>query len=117
MFSNTTTWFRLFDSLTAAENMLAEKAVTTMHVGGKKVCIARFEGKFYAMADKCPHNGASLGNGYCSAEGSVVCPLHRYHFDLRTGRARSGLGDVAQVYPLEIREDGIYIGFSRFSFF
>lgn len=68
---------------------------------------------FFAVNDKCPHNGASLGNGYCTAEGSVVCPVHRYHFDLKTGRAKSGLGDYVQTYPLETRNDGIYIGFEE----
>lgn len=112
-FKKKTTWLKLFDSFSAAEQMLAEGQVCTLQVGKKKICLARTSEGFFAVNDKCPHNGASLGNGYCTKEGSVVCPLHRYHFDLRTGRAKSGLGDVVDAYPIEIRPDGMYIGFEE----
>ncbi|MCW3085326.1 MAG: (2Fe-2S)-binding protein [Bacteroidetes bacterium] len=95
----------------AATRMVAVGHVTTITVGKKKVCIAHTREGLFAVNDKCPHNGASLGNGYCTDEGSVVCPLHRYHFDLKTGRAKSGLGDVVETYPIETREEGIFIGF------
>ena len=111
MFEKKTNWYKLFDSAEAAARMLPVGAVTTMQVGKKKICLAHTAEGFFAVNDKCPHNGASLGNGYCTNEGSVVCPLHRYHFDLRTGRAKSGLGDVVETYPIEQREDGLYIAF------
>ena len=113
LFEKRTVWYKLFDSVKAAENMVDVGRVTTIQAGKKKICLARTTEGFFAVNDKCPHNGASLGNGYCTSEGSVVCPLHRYHFDLKTGRAKSGLGDVVETYPLEIREDGVYIGFKE----
>ncbi len=112
-FEKKTNWYKLFDSMEAATRMVAVGHVTTMPVGKKKVCIAHTPEGLFAVNDKCPHNGASLGNGYCTDEGSVVCPLHRYHFDLKTGRAKSGLGDVVETYPVEVREDGIFIGFKE----
>src|SRR6218665_2383845 len=108
-----TKWYKLFESLAAARQMVAVGRVTTLTVANKKVCIAHTGDGFYAVNDKCPHNGASLGNGYCTAEGSVVCPLHRYHFDLKTGRAKSGLGDFVETYPIEVRDDGVFIGFKE----
>jgi len=107
-------WHKLFDSIDAINAQVAIGKVTTINVGRKKICLAHTADGFFAVNDKCPHNGGSLGNGYCTAEGSVVCPVHRYHFDLRTGRAKSGLGDFVQTYPLEIRDDGVYIGFEQF---
>jgi nitrite reductase/ring-hydroxylating ferredoxin subunit len=106
-------WYKLFDSLDAAFRMLEQGRVTTLDIGKKKICLAHTAEGFYAVNDKCPHNGASLGNGYCTEEGSVVCPVHRYHFDLKTGRAKSGLGDVVETYPIEVRDDGVYIGFTE----
>jgi nitrite reductase/ring-hydroxylating ferredoxin subunit len=103
-------WFKLFDSLEAANAFLSEGRVTTIHVGKKKICLAHSSEGFFAVNDKCPHNGASLGNGYCTSENSVVCPVHRYHFNLKTGRAKSGLGDFVQTYPIEVREDGVFVG-------
>jgi nitrite reductase/ring-hydroxylating ferredoxin subunit len=113
LFKKQTTWLKLFESLTAANNQVAVGRVTTIQAGKKKICVAHTTEGFFAVNDKCPHNGASLGNGFCTDEGSVVCPVHRYHFDLKTGRAKSGGGDFVQTYPIEIREDGVFIGFEE----
>jgi nitrite reductase/ring-hydroxylating ferredoxin subunit len=112
-------WYKLFESRTAAEQMLAKGKVCTLEVNRKRICFVHAEDGFYAMNDRCPHNGASLGNGYCTAEGSVVCPVHRYHFDLKTGRAKSGLGDAVRTFPVEVRENGVFVGFeeTRWKFF
>jgi len=106
-------WVKLFDSLEAANEFVSIGRVSTIQVGKKKICIAHTIEGFFAVNDKCPHNGASLGNGYCTEEGSVVCPVHRYHFDLKTGRAKSGLGDFVQTYPIENRDGVLFIGFEE----
>ena len=113
LFEKKIKWYKLFDSIVEANANVALGAVTTVQIKNKKVCIAHNTEGFFAINDKCPHNGASLGNGFCTAEGTVVCPMHRYHFDLKTGRAKSGLGDFVETYPLEIRDDGIFIGFKE----
>lgn len=113
LFKTSINWYKLFNSIEVANEFLAIGSVTTMNCGKKKICLARTTEGFYAVEDKCPHNGASLGNGYCTKEGSVVCPVHRYHFDLKTGRAKSGIGDYVETYPIEIRNDGIFIGFKE----
>ncbi len=111
LFEKKIIWHKLFDSAEAGNQMVKKGNVTTLTVGKKKICLAHNEEGFFAVNDKCPHNGASLGNGYCTKEGTVVCPVHRYSFDLKTGRARSGLGDCVETYPIEVREDGVFIGF------
>jgi nitrite reductase/ring-hydroxylating ferredoxin subunit len=113
LFKKKIIWLKLFESITAANNQLAVGKVTSIQVGKKKVCVAHTDSGFFAVNDKCPHNGASLGNGFCTNEGSVVCPVHRYHFDLKTGRAKSGGGYFVQNYPIEVRDDGVFIGFEE----
>ena len=112
-FKTKTVWFKLFESVVAANAQVSEGRVTTVLVNNKKICVAHTKEGYFAMQDKCPHNGASLGNGFCTAQGSIVCPVHRYSFDLKTGRATSGGGEAARTYPLEIRNDGVYIGFEK----
>ncbi len=109
-FKRTLKWYKLFDSVRAAEAYVAIGKVNSITCGKKKICLAHTAEGFFAVNDKCPHNGASLSNGYCSDAGTVVCPMHRYHFDLKTGRAKSGIGDYVETYPIETRYDGIYIG-------
>src|ERR1019366_6434306 len=106
-------WYKLFDSIDSANSQLDIGQVTTLNVGKKKICLAHTSEGFFAVNDKCPHNGASLGSGRCTADGSVICPVHRYSFDLKTGRSKSGLGDYVQPYPIEIRTDGIFICFEE----
>lgn len=103
-------WHRIFPSVEAAQARIALNAAATLEVDGRKVCIAHSKEGFFAVNNRCPHNGFSLGQGFCTEDNAIVCPLHRYRFDLRTGRARSGLGDYVETYPLEVRPDGIYIG-------
>lgn len=113
LFGKKINWYKLFDSTEAASRMVSVGNVTSIQIGKRNICLAHTIDGLFAMNDKCPHNGASLGNGFCTPEGTVVCPVHRYHFDVRTGRAKSGLGDCMEIYPIEIRENGIFIGFKE----
>ena len=110
LFEKKIKWHKVFDSVEAANNFLEVGNVNSIIVAKKKICLAHTVDGFYAVNDKCPHNGASLSQGRCTKEGSVVCPVHRYHFDLKTGRSKSGLGNYVQPYPIEVRENGVFIG-------
>jgi 3-phenylpropionate/trans-cinnamate dioxygenase ferredoxin subunit len=93
------------------QNNIPPKKAILKRILNKDICVVHGLDGFYAVQDKCPHNGFSLSKGYCSDVNSVVCPLHRYHFDLRSGRAKSGIGETLQTYPLKTENDGVYIGF------
>lgn len=80
----------------------------TIDIQGKRICMARTETGYYAVNDKCPHAGAHLGRGGWCEDDKVVCPVHRYKYDLKTGRGLQG--DYVQPYPVEVRKDGVYIG-------
>jgi nitrite reductase (NADH) small subunit len=43
-------------------------------------------GGIYATQAECPHRNGPLSDGLL-ADHCVICPLHGYAFDLRTGRA------------------------------
>ena len=93
--------------------VLPEQSVRTIIVEGKKICLGRFRDTYYALDDKCMHAGGHLGEGKCDAKGNVICPFHRYRYSLIDGRNTSGEGYYANTHPLEIRENGLYIGFPR----
>jgi len=113
LFKKQINWYKIFDSTDALNSFVKEGSLNTIYVGKKKICLAHTSEGFFAVDDKCPHNGASLSNGFCTASNSIVCPVHRYHFDLTTGRAKSGGGDCLNTYPLEIRNNGIFIGINE----
>ena len=78
--------------------------------GDKKIILARFNGQLYAFSQKCPHAGGMMADGYINATGHVTCPVHRYRFDIKNGRNTSGEGYYLKTYLIEIREDGVYVG-------
>jgi len=109
------TWYKIAESITElhfGENNLAE-----ISVNNKNICIALKEDEVLACTHKCPHAGGSMAEGFIDPLGNIVCPLHRYKFNLQNGRNTSGEGYYLKTFPVEKREDGIYIGFERSSWF
>jgi 3-phenylpropionate/trans-cinnamate dioxygenase ferredoxin subunit len=88
-----------------------------LEVDGKKITLAKFKEGFYAFAQKCPHASGRMAQGYINPLGQVVCPLHRYAFDMKNGRNTTGEGYFLKTYPVELRPNGLFIGFKPNSFF
>jgi nitrite reductase/ring-hydroxylating ferredoxin subunit len=64
---------------------LAEGRMVRLPYPPFHVLVSLVEGEACAIEDACNHAGASLSEG--DREGDcVICPLHAYTFDLRTGR-------------------------------
>lgn len=103
-------WIKIFESETEMVNNIPIGKTQTIVAKGNKICLAHSGSGVFAISDKCLHNGASLSQGHCTNDDLIVCPLHRYPFDLKTGRATSGLAISAITYPIRIDDDGVYIG-------
>lgn len=72
-----------------------------VELGGKKICISQLENNFYAYTDVCPHAGVSLSDGGSLVkECIIVCPLHIYKFNIKTGRNVSGEDYKLRIYPI-----------------
>lgn len=104
-------WHRLSDLYTR------EGEISVMEVHGKKICFTLYQQQIYAFAYKCPHASGIMADGFIDDAGNVVCPLHRYRFNIRNGYNSSGEGFYLKTYPLEQREDGLYIGFEKSGLF
>ena len=48
------------------------------------ITVFREGDSFYALDDTCPHEKASLGEGWLE-NGEIECPLHQSRFSLKTG--------------------------------
>jgi nitrite reductase/ring-hydroxylating ferredoxin subunit len=100
-------WYKLPDDLPD------EPFLRKVKIGGKSICLANYKGYLYAFSGYCPHAGADLSGGWCR-EGKIICPNHRYSYDLHTGKGSPGQNDYVDVFPVEKRDDGIYIGITGF---
>lgn len=103
-------WIKIFNSEAEMQNNMIPGKAQSMVVKGNKICLVRSDEGLFAISDRCPHNGASLSSGYCNEKNEIICPLHRYPFDLKTGRATSGLAMSVKTYPVKMDESGVYIG-------
>lgn len=113
MFEERHRWYKIYSSAEALRERVALNKVSPFTIAGNRVCVTHTKKGLSAVKDKCPHQGAALSGGWCTEEGNIVCPWHRYQFDLENGR---GAGTYVEVYPLEEREDGLYIGFPYTAF-
>ncbi len=94
---------------------LAEGRVKSATAGRHSIALVHFDGQYAAMDNHCPHQGGPLGEG--SIEKGVDgkcwlrCPWHGWDFDPLTGAPPGGHEDAGQTtYPVEARDDGIYVG-------
>lgn len=69
---------------------------------GRRIVVFNLDGEFYALSDRCPHQGGSLCAGTQSGHVSspepgvytyerrgemIRCPWHYWEFDIRTGKS------------------------------
>lgn len=104
-------WVRLADG--EQELMLNAEGLGKASAEGKKLCIVKYKEQLFACAPKCPHAGGYMSEGYVDGSGNVVCPLHRYKFNLLNGRNVTGEGYFLKIYPVEVRPEGIFVGFEQ----
>lgn len=106
-------WIKFADSFQELESRMNQRTLLTVKINEKALLLVHHKDSFYLVKNKCPHQGAALDRATCE-DGMIVCPWHRYGFDLKTGR---GAGLYLDNYPIELREDGVYAGFEYFSWF
>ncbi len=105
-------WHRVADT-----DELPEGRVKTVAAGTQSMALVHVDGAYYAMDNRCPHQGGPLGEGSIEsgADGQcwLRCPWHGWDFDPKTGLPPGGHEDTGQeTFPVELRDDGVYVGIS-----
>ena len=76
----------------------------------RKIVLMRVGDSVYALQSACPHKGAPLEEGFLhSGRCEVICPWHRFRFELGTGASVTNPSLVAKTFPVEIRDGTIYV--------
>jgi nitrite reductase/ring-hydroxylating ferredoxin subunit len=88
---------------------IPERKIKKMAAGEKRLAILRIEDTFHIFDAQCPHRGADLGQANINGAGELICPLHQYRFDLKTGDVRSGYCSALPVYRNELTDSGLTI--------
>jgi nitrite reductase [NAD(P)H] small subunit len=77
----------------------------TFAVAGERVAVFRTRsGQLFAVQAECPHKGGPLADGLLGGT-TLICPLHSWKFDLRSGEAL--MGDCGlRTYDVRVDEAG-----------
>jgi len=112
-----------------------------VEIAGRSIGVFNVDGEFFALRNRCPHQGGPLCEGFVigalSSDGPgeyehrphdahVRCPWHGWEFDLRTGaswfdpqRTRVARYDVrvqpgpAETYPVSVRDELVVVSVGR----
>lgn len=96
-------WFKLPQDVIAAK-----RPIQFVKLEGTSFCLIYHQDEWHATSYKCPHAGANLADSWCE-NGHIICPHHRHHFDLKTGKGAAGQNNFIRIYQLQERQDGWYI--------
>ncbi|MBO6575912.1 MAG: Rieske 2Fe-2S domain-containing protein [Rhodothermales bacterium] len=86
---------------------LPDGRVKSVSCGLRTLCMTRFNGRYGALDNRCPHQGGPLGEGSIE-NGLLRCPWHGWDYDPISGKA-PGFDDGVETYPVEERADGVYV--------
>lgn len=91
-----------------AERVPAPGKRILIEAEGKSLVLFNVDGRFHAIDDGCPHQGASLCGG--RLEGEVIqCCAHGLRFNLNTGYLLGSTQLRVNCYPVERAGDQLHI--------
>src|SRR4249919_345449 len=102
--SNGSVWHKV-----AGLDDLPDGRVRTVIAGKHSLALTRIGDQYGALDNHCPHQGGPLGEGSIE-KGLLRCPWHGYDYDPLTGTPPPGFTDAPPCFPVELRDDGIYVG-------
>ena len=88
---------------------IKENGGKELNVNGTRVALFHANGKYYAIEALCRHQDGSLAPGKIDGE-VVECPLHSWHYNIRTGELLDYLEGVKlTTYKVDVKGNDIYI--------
>jgi thiamine pyrophosphate-dependent acetolactate synthase large subunit-like protein/nitrite reductase/ring-hydroxylating ferredoxin subunit len=97
------TWLKV-----AELDELPEGRVKTVVAGQQSLALTHCDGRYGALENRCPHQGGPLGEGSIE-KGWLRCPWHGYDYSPTDGTPPPGFSDAPACYPVEVRDDGVYV--------
>ncbi|HEY2986733.1 MAG TPA: Rieske 2Fe-2S domain-containing protein [Candidatus Binatia bacterium] len=87
---------------------IPDNAAKMVRMKGNEMAVFKRDGQVYAIQNICPHEGGQLSKGRLEGD-EVVCPLHGYKFDLKTGRCSTDPALKAKVFKLVAHGGGFVV--------
>lgn len=82
---------------------IAPGTAVAVQAGSRTVAVFRVGDEFFAVANTCPHKGASLCEGEVIASERIVrCPWHHWNWRLDGGRLESDPRQRLRTYEIAV---------------
>ena len=91
---------------------LEKSEALLVRIEGKQIALFNTSQGIRACDNRCPHEGYPLSQGSLSAGCILTCNWHNWKFNLDSGENLYG-GDRLRTYPVEIRDDQIWVDISE----
>ena len=91
-------------------------------IDGRAIVVFNVKGEYFALLNRCPHNGGSLVEGVITGllqsaapgsyqyarQGEIIrCPWHGWEFDIKTGKSFcSAIRARARAFPVHVEDGG-----------
>ncbi|MFN6946049.1 MAG: DUF2231 domain-containing protein [Cytophagaceae bacterium] len=93
----------------ASTNEIETDQMKLVHLGEKRIVVAKTEEGYVAFDDRCTHKGASMAGGSMMC-GTVQCPWHGSQFDVNNGKVKAGPAkEPIKTYKIEVRNGNILL--------
>ena len=93
----------------AETNNVTPGSSVAVKLEGNFIGIHNVDGEYYAIDNICPHVGGVLHAGKQEG-GVIICPIHEWKFDVKTGKCIwPGECELA-TYPLKVSGGDILVG-------
>jgi nitrite reductase/ring-hydroxylating ferredoxin subunit len=79
-----------------------------VQIGNRQIALIRDGNTIRGISGRCPHYAGPLAQGQVR-HGEIVCPWHRFRFDLATGRSKTNPALRAPVYEVRVAGDEVIV--------
>ena len=100
---------KIFDKKTKAKEILPNNEPKLLLVGDKEVCLVRKGDELYAFDNACPHMGEQLHRGNTNHLNEIVCPLHTYRFNMKTGAEATQRCKELRTFEIVYVEEEVFL--------
>ena len=97
--------------LAAHRSSVSPGSPLRVRIAGRQIALFDNGKTVFACNNLCPHEGYPLSEGSLSGRCILTCNWHNWKFDLESGANLLG-GDCLTTYPVELRDDEIWIDLS-----
>jgi len=100
---------KLFDSEESAAKAVPLGSTRKIIIKEKDFLLIHTPNGFVISDYLCPHRNEPLLKSKLNAFDELICPLHEYRFNLKTGSESSNRCKSLTIYQIALKSDGLFL--------